>query len=267
MSQNKDNSSLAKEFIAMGCGDLLDDLKKSGIINEPTPLEKYYNEIITQDKDTQETKDWVKCLSNENINVLITGETGTGKELFAQLLHGNRKGRFVPVNCGGIPDTLLEAEFFGAEKGSYTGCDKTRQGYFELASEGTLFLDEIGELDRLLQSKLLRVIQSRKVRRIGGSHEYPITCRIVSATNVNEEQLKNNNKIFRQDLYFRLAGVVINLKPLRDRGEDAKLIWKHLMGVDNNYPHDHHHWPGNIRELVNTVETTKLRIKYNKNTP
>lgn len=260
---------ITKQLVHMGLGDILQDLR-DGSNNSPsnitipiTPLERAYNSIITGDDETISTKNWARSLSSENINVLITGETGTGKELFAELLHGNKRGKFVTVNCGGIPDTLLEAEFFGAERGAYTGCEKSRAGFFEEAKDGTIFLDEIGELDRSLQSKLLRVIQSRKVRRIGSVNEIDINCRIVSATNIPAETLRDNNKLFRIDLYYRLAGTTINLKPLRERGYDAQLIWNKMLEGCQSIAMTGSNYPGNIRELLNTIAEIKLKLKYN----
>lgn len=256
-------TDLAKDLIAMGVVEFVDDLRDKGIDIPTTPLEKAYEAIITNDETTIKQKNWTKNLSGENINVLLVGETGTGKELFAKLLHGNRKGQFVPVNCGGVPDTLLEAEFFGAEKGAYTGCEKTRSGYFEQAINGTIFLDEIGELERPLQSKLLRVIQSRRVRRLGSSAEISLNCRIVSATNISPEILAKDNKVFRTDLYYRLAGTIIELPPLRKRYGDAELIWNKLFPEQPYFGVDEQ-WPGNIRELLNKIEELKLIRKYSE---
>ena len=226
-----------------------------------TAIDTAYNSIITNDDDTINAKQKAYKLASSNISVLILGETGTGKELFAQLLHGNRSGAFVAVNCGGIPDTLIEGEFFGSVKGAFTGAiDKA--GYFEQAIGGSIFLDEIAELDRSLQSKLLRVIESKRVRRLGDNKEVLLNnCRVISATNHNVEDLKNNNKLFRSDLFYRLAGSIIKLKPLRERGDDKQLIAdivsKHcgfILPTDNA-------WDGNIRELINYIEEFKALNK------
>lgn len=223
-----------------------------------TSIDIAYNNIITNDDDTIASKNKAKRLASSNLSVLILGETGTGKELFAQLLHGNRAGRFIAVNCGGIPDTLIEGEFFGSVKGAFTGAiDKA--GYFEQAIGGTIFLDEIAELDRSLQSKLLRVIESKHVRRLGDNKEIHLTnCRIVSATNHAVEDLKSNNKLFRSDLFYRLAGSIIKLKPLRERGDDKQLIADIVAKQIGFKLPPEQTWEGNIRELVNYIEEQKI---------
>jgi len=220
-------------------------------------LDKAYDSIITADPQTIDTKNLAKKLAPADLSVLILGETGTGKELFAKLLHGNRKGEFVSVNCGGIPETLIEGEFFGSVKGAFTGATD-KPGLFEQAHNGTIFLDEIAELDRASQSKLLRVIQEKKVRRLGDNKEITINCRIVAATNYQVEELKSNNKFFRQDLFYRLAGYILYLKPLRDRGYDAHLIAELLANkIGFELPKDQK-WMGNIRELINFIEASKI---------
>jgi len=202
--------------------------------------------------------------------VLILGESGTGKELVARAIHDNsaRKGRpFVAINCGGIPDNLLESELFGCMKGSFTGAHADRAGLFEVARGGTIFLDEIAELPVILQVKLLRVLQERTIRRIGGSEDIRVDVRIVSATN-QDLQAKVKKGEFREDLYFRLNVIPIHIPPLRKRKEDIPLLAQYfiekyarefgkevkristyalelLMG----YP-----FPGNIRELENIIE-------------
>ena len=200
-------------------------------------------------------------------NVLITGESGTGKELAAKALHLNsdRKGHpFVPINCGAIPENLLESELFGHEKGAFTGADKRKEGLFESADHGTLFLDEIGELPMGMQVKLLRVLQEREFRRVGGTHNIPLNIRLVAATNQDlTEMIKDGS--FREDLYYRLNVVSIELPPLRTRSDDIPLlinsfyerltgkcqyqIQKRALEVLLNYE-----WPGNVRELENLVE-------------
>lgn len=243
--------------------DVKHDLEKAGLLEFANPRQfdppiiKALNAIVTQDKPTIDAKDKaykLANLKNSHINVLILGETGSGKELFARLIHGDRHGKFIAVNCGGIPETLIESEFFGTCKGAATGA-VDRAGYFEQAHNGTLFLDEIAELDRALQSKLLRVIQEKIVRRLGGVNDIPINCRIVSATNFNVDELCTNNKVFRQDLFYRLAGSIIKLNPLRERGSDVQLIANYISNNNTvNFPLPiAHDWPGNIRELINYV--------------
>jgi len=231
------------------------------IVPTSTPissLQQSIKNVVTQDKDTLNTIKRASWIWSHNIPVLITGQTGTGKELIARILHGNRTGKFVAINCGGIPDTLLEAEFFGAERGSYTGCDSTRIGYFEEANDGTIFLDEIAELPRTLQCKLLRVLQEREIRRIGGKKNIKINCRIVSATNFTE--LNKYEKLFRSDLYYRLAGTRFALKTLHERGQgEIDLIYNHFTKGEFGELPSHkclpqYDWPGNVRELLNYCE-------------
>jgi two-component system response regulator PilR (NtrC family) len=201
-------------------------------------------------------------------NVLITGESGTGKELVAQALHlgSERKNHpFIAINCGAIPENLLESELFGHERGAFTGADKKKQGLFESAHLGTLFLDEIGELPMGMQVKLLRVLQEREFRRVGGTTNIPLDIRLIAATN---QDLSANIKqgTFREDLYYRLNVVTIELPPLRERRSDIPLLIQNFYhqktGSDNNYQIDkqalelllNYDWPGNVRELENLVE-------------
>jgi two-component system response regulator AtoC len=202
--------------------------------------------------------------------VLITGESGTGKEAIARAIHRaspRAEGAFVAVNCGAIPENLLESELFGHEKGAFTGADRTREGLFAEANGGTLFLDEIGELPHPLQVKLLRVLQERRVRRVGASAEVPVDVRVLAATarDLVEEVQEGR---FRDDLFYRVNVVQIHLPPLRARPEDVPLLASHFLGrhaarfgipardlpsgvvaVLASYP-----WPGNVRELENVVE-------------
>jgi two-component system response regulator PilR (NtrC family) len=200
-------------------------------------------------------------------NVLISGESGTGKELVARALHLNSERKnypFVPINCGAIPENLLESELFGHEKGAFTGADKRKEGLFESANKGTLFLDEIGELPLGMQVKLLRVLQEREFRRVGGTKNTPLDIRLVTATNRDLSEMIRAGS-FREDLFYRLNVVSVELPPLRERREDIPLLlncfYKRLTGGEAlpiksdaldlllNYP-----WPGNVRELENLVE-------------
>jgi two-component system, NtrC family, response regulator AtoC len=202
--------------------------------------------------------------------VLITGASGTGKELVARLVHREStrgKGPFVAVNCGAIPENLLESEFFGYVKGAFSGADRDREGLFEAADGGTLFLDEVGELPATLQVKLLRALQEGEIRRLGGTGTRSVDVRVVSATNRDLEEAIREGE-FREDLFYRLAVVSIDLPPLRHRPEEIPLLLQHFIergrerlgievdGIDadalellTEYP-----WPGNIRELENVVE-------------
>ncbi|SEA81380.1 two component, sigma54 specific, transcriptional regulator, Fis family [Desulfuromusa kysingii] len=206
-------------------------------------------------------------IAPSQVNVLITGESGTGKELVAKALHLNsgRKGHaFVPINCGAIPENLLESELFGHEKGAFTGADKRKEGLFESADHGTLFLDEIGELPMGMQVKLLRVLQEREFRRVGGTQNIPLNIRLVAATNQDLSAMIKDGE-FREDLYYRLNVVSIELPPLRTRSDDIPLLiqsfYARLTGKDG-YPIEkraleyllNYDWPGNVRELENLVE-------------
>jgi len=201
-------------------------------------------------------------------NVLITGESGTGKELVAQALHlgsDRKKHPFVAINCGAIPENLLESELFGHERGAFTGADKKKQGLFETAHFGTLFLDEIGELPMGMQVKLLRVLQEREFRRVGGTSNIPLDIRLIAATN---QDLSANiaQGTFREDLYYRLNVVTIELPPLRERRSDIPLLiqnfYRQKTSRNDNYQIDkqalelllNYDWPGNVRELENLVE-------------
>ncbi len=205
-----------------------------------------------------------------NASVLITGESGTGKEVVARTLHTmspRKNAPFVALNCSAIPESLLESELFGHEKGSFTGASASRPGCFELAGGGTIFLDEIGEMPVELQKKLLRVLEDRRVRRIGGRVEIKVDVRIVSATNADvQEQMRQGT--FREDLYYRLNVFSLDLPPLRDRVGDVPLLATHFMKqlAPENDKSIHgftgpameallgHSWPGNVRELRNAIE-------------
>ena len=202
--------------------------------------------------------------------ILITGESGTGKELVARTIHelsARRQGPFVAINCAALPETLIESELFGHEKGSFTGASERRAGCFEVAQNGTLLLDEIGEMPMQTQAKLLRILEDSKVRRLGGKSEFEVDVRVVAATNkVPEEAVRGGH--LREDLYYRLNVFQIHLPPLRERKEDLRLIAealisdlnrKHLCRIADLAPVvmqalEHHQWPGNVRELRNVLE-------------
>jgi DNA-binding NtrC family response regulator len=202
--------------------------------------------------------------------VLITGESGTGKELVARTIHAlspRRQGPFVAINCAALPDTLIESELFGHEKGSFTGASERRAGCFEVAQHGTLLLDEIGEMPMATQAKLLRILEDSRVRRLGGKTEFEVDVRVVAATNkIPDEAVRGGH--LREDLYYRLNVFHVHLPPLRDRKQDIHAIAEALIG-DLNRKHEcriadlapavmealeRHHWPGNVRELRNVLE-------------
>ncbi|MFH2057814.1 MAG: sigma-54 dependent transcriptional regulator [Pseudomonadota bacterium] len=230
----------------------------------------HFNRIIGKSPGMLAIYKRIEQISPTKTNVLITGESGTGKELIARAIHENsdRKGNpFVVVNCGGIPDTLIESEFFGHVKGSFTGAVSDKKGLFEAAHLGTIFLDEIGELSPILQVKLLRAVQETSFKPVGGTKEIDVDVRIISATNkkLEQEVIEGN---FREDLFFRLNVIPIKVPPLRDRKGDVKLLAKHFaekysikMKKDisklSSYAIDFlnkYSFPGNVRELENLIE-------------
>jgi two-component system NtrC family response regulator len=205
--------------------------------------------------------------------VLLIGETGTGKELFARGIHyagGTANEPFVAINCAAIPENLLESELFGHERGAFTGAQNRKQGLLELAGNGTLFLDEVHHLPRQLQPKLLRALESRLVRRLGGLDEFSIDCRIIAASSPLLEQVVATGE-FREDLYYRLNVFSITLPPLRERLDDVEKIARHFLAEETReyqqpkrFSDDAiaallvHRWPGNVRELKNVVERAAI---------
>lgn len=250
-------------------------LLKNGLVNEATAPKKEAAEIeffgmIGSSREMLKVFTTIKKVADTPANILILGESGTGKELVARAIHANSsraKMPFMAINSGGIPENLLESELFGYMKGSFTGAYADRAGLFELAKGGTIFLDEIGELPPVLQVKLLRVVQEKTFRRIGGGEDIKVDVRIISATHQNlKERVKKGE--FREDLYFRLNVIPIHMPPLRERREDIPLLTKHFiekyarefgkevrmissyaMELLMQYP-----FPGNIRELENIIE-------------
>jgi DNA-binding NtrC family response regulator len=235
-------------------------------------LKKHYSfeNIIGTSDAIQKVFSVVSRVAGTDASVFVSGESGTGKELIARAIHMNsrRSGRsFMAINCAALPEHLLESELFGHEKGAFTGADVQRRGLLELASGGTFFMDEISEMSMDLQAKLLRVIQERKIRRVGGEQEIPIDVRWVSATNRDPEQAVRDG-VLRQDLLYRLNVVPIRLPALRQRKEDIPALAQHfLRKYAQDYDRDNlrfspdalralsdYDWPGNVRELQNMVE-------------
>lgn len=225
----------------------------------------------------------IQLVLNNDITVLITGESGTGKELAARIIHfqGNRKNKpFVTVNCAAIPDTLVESELFGHEKGAFTGADYVRPGKFEAANGGTLFLDEIGDLSFTLQAKLLRILQDKQVTRLGSNTAIPVNVRIIAATNHDLQQAVYQGK-FREDLYYRLAVYLISLPPLRERGQDILALAQQFLEREDSQGNKRlsgfsaeaqalmlkYSWPGNVRELENAVKRAYILASGETITP
>ena len=226
--------------------------------------------IIGNSHEMREIVEQTARIAQTDTTVIIRGESGTGKELFAEAIHYNsiRKDQpFIRVNCAAIPENLIESEFFGYEKGAFTGANKTKKGRFELADKGTIFLDEIGDLSQMTQTKLLRVLQEQEFQRVGGTTTIKVNVRIIAATNADLEELIEQNK-FREDLYYRLNVFSLCLSPLRERKTDILLLADHFM---LKYGRKHkksvrristptidllmsYHWPGNVRELENCIE-------------
>jgi len=229
-----------------------------------------FHNLIGKSEGMQDIYSKIEQVADSRTTVLITGESGTGKELVAKALHYNSSRRdrpFVALNCAALPETLIESELFGHEKGSFTDATARRTGQFELAHTGTLFLDEIGDLSAVTQAKLLRVIQEREFTRIGGVQPIKVDVRIVAATNKNLDDLVRKGQ-FREDLYYRINVIALYLPPLRERSEDIPLLAKHFLEKrleEEKRPQiefnkdalellTRYSWPGNVRELENFVE-------------
>ncbi|MBX9792165.1 MAG: sigma-54 dependent transcriptional regulator, partial [Pirellulales bacterium] len=279
----------AQQAMRSGAGDYLtepftrDELAASvaRLLNQRRPLEERellrrqiekpygFDEFVGASPAMRRVFDTIAQVADSDVDVLVIGETGTGKELVARSIH--RRGRrhnkpFVPVDCGAIPENLLESEFFGHERGAFTGADARRIGLLEFADGGVLFLDELGELPLVLQAKLLRTLQERKIRRVGGREEFDVDIRIVAATSRNLEEMIRQRQ-FREDLYYRINVVRIELPPLRARGDDLGLLAERFVIRYSKEMHKpvagitpeafqvlrQYHWPGNVRELQNVI--------------
>lgn len=229
-----------------------------------------FKDIIGESRAITEAKHLAETAARSYNDILLVGETGTGKELFAQAIHNaspRNQGPFIAINCGAVPKELIESEFFGYEEGAFTGARKGgRPGMFEIAKGGTILLDEIGEMPGDLQVRLLRVLEEREVRRVGGSRAIPIDVRVIAATNRDLPEMVRQGK-FREDLYWRINVITIEIPPLRERLGDIRLLAQHFL---NRYNYSHkqgytfdnsswkvllnHDWPGNVRELKNVLE-------------
>jgi two-component system response regulator PilR (NtrC family) len=243
---------------------------QDGLLGRAVSNEPAFDGIVGQSLPMRRVFDAVSRVAEVAADVLICGETGTGKELVARSLHGRserRQGRFVPVDCGAIPEDLLESEFFGHERGAFTGAHARSVGLLEFAHQGTFFLDEVAELSPRLQVKLLRVLQERRIRRVGGRDEIPVDLRVVAATSRDLEREIQAGR-FREDLFYRINVARIRLPPLRERDGDVALLVEHFVA---RYSQElgspavsvdaealdvlaGHPWPGNVRELQNAIK-------------
>jgi len=237
--------------------------------------------LITRDAEMMRIARTIERVSGADATVLLLGESGTGKEVLAQGLHaaGKRSGRFVAINCAAIPETLLESELFGYERGAFTGASKTTPGKIEIAHHGTLMLDEIGDLPHPLQAKLLRFLQERTIERLGGRSEIPVDVRVVCATHQDLQQLIAEGK-FREDLYYRLAEITVRIPPLRERTGDAVLLAHAFLrrfaqetrrqlsfSEEALKAIEKHAWPGNVRELQSAVKRAAIMADGERLTP
>ncbi len=255
-----------------GAIEIMRDMKEIKELADKVSYPTYhtFSDIIGKSASIMDAISFAQKIATSASIISIRGDSGTGKEIFARAIHTESrvKGEFVAVNCAALPESLLESELFGYEKGSFTGArNKGKQGLFEIADNGTLFLDEIAEMPMGSQAKILRVIQEKRVRRIGGVKEIPVNTRIITATSRLIEQMIKDNE-FREDLYYRINVLPIHVPPLKERYEDIPLLADHFLSriskqlgeppkklSDNAFKKlVHHTWPGNIRELKNVIE-------------
>ena len=239
---------------------------RSETVDGSTP----YGEMVGDSAGIRQVKRFVERVARSDSTVMVYGESGTGKELVARAIHarsGRHKGPFVRVNCGALPEGLLDSELFGHERGAFTGAEKKRRGRFELADGGTLFLDEISTINAATQVRLLRVLQERELERVGGEETIPVDVRIVAATNTPADELLSGST-FREDLYYRLHVVPVTVPPLRERMDDIGVLAEHFVGKLQSRTRsavtaidpgalkrlEGYDWPGNVRELENVVE-------------
>jgi two-component system NtrC family response regulator len=238
-----------------------------------------YAGMIGQSREMQKIFDTIEKVASTDTTVLITGESGTGKELVARAIHEKslrKKGPFIAINCGAIPETLLESELFGHEKGAFTGAYNQQNGKFEYADKGTLFLDEIAEMSTRLQAKLLRFLQERKIQRVGGRNDIEIDTRIIAATNIDLNNAMKEGE-FREDLFYRISVISINVPPLKERENDIRLLAnaflerynvmfkKKIKGFSKSALEaiENYDWPGNVRELENKLQKAVITADSN----
>jgi two-component system response regulator HydG len=244
--------------------------KQNQVLREQVDVESGFEGIVGRSAGMRQVLQTARQVALSDIPVLVLGENGTGKELVAKAIHNNsrrRKQRLVTMNCAGMPETILEDELFGHVKGAFTDARTERAGRFEHADKGTLFMDEIGDMPQNMQAKLLRVLENGEVVRLGSNDALKVDVRLISATNKNLDEMVADNQ-FRQDLYYRIKGVVIHLPPLRERREDIPLLIHYFLGqmatkydreIEGVRPEAQqvllgHSWPGNVRELRMALE-------------
>lgn len=230
---------------------------------------KYFGNIVAESDQMVNVCEMIRRVAPTKTTIMITGESGTGKELVAEAIHSfsaRSEGPFLPVNCAALPETLIESELFGHTKGAFTGATATKDGLFEAARGGTLFLDEINSIPHGLQSKLLRAIQNKKVRKVGGTEELDVDVRILAASNRNLENMVKEGA-FREDLFYRLSVISIEIPPLKQRPDDILPLAQHFVGLEldpgEEFPSidnavlsilQNYAWPGNVRELQNVIQ-------------
>ncbi len=263
--------------------ELLETVKKvSPNLRDKTALNGFANNIIYKSKEMSDIIDMASLVADNDVSVFISGSTGSGKEVIAKAIHeaSSRSGRrFIAINCGAIPEQLLESELFGHEKGAFTGANVKHEGLFQAANGGTIFLDEVGDMPLALQVKLLRVLQDFEVRPVGSTKTYPIDVRLISATHKNLEDAVKNGE-FREDLYYRLKVVPLDIPNLAQRQDDISVLAEHFL---TEFSKKHHQnkkkfspdaikylvsmpWPGNVRQLINVIDLCATLSK-NKNIP
>ncbi|MEE9219330.1 MAG: sigma-54 dependent transcriptional regulator, partial [Acidobacteriota bacterium] len=251
-------------------------LERRRLVSENQELKKElrgryrFEELIGRSAKMKSVLALVEKIASTSSTVLIQGESGTGKELVARAIHFNSaraERAFISINCGALPDELLESELFGHTKGSFTGAVASKKGLFEVADGGTLFLDEIGDTSAAMQVKLLRVLQERRIRRVGGTEEIPVDVRVIAATNQDLAQGVRERR-FREDLFYRINVIPLQLPPLREKREDIPVLAEHFLvkmrsqmrrpvrGISRRSMEllESYHWPGNVRELENAIE-------------
>ena len=258
-------------------------LGQQGLVSDEdrSPAVQRFREMIGNDEKMLIVFEWIRTAAKSDISVLMLGPTGSGKEVVARMIHElsrRSSGRFQAVNCAALPDTLFESELFGFEKGAFTGAHERKPGRIELANNGTLFLDEIGDLSMVAQAKLLRVLEDRRVERLGGRHSIEVNFRLISATNRPLDQFVRDQR-FREDLYYRVNAFSIRVPSLRERASDIPLLAQRLLarycdanglGADSKSIDQKalallssYHWPGNIRELESTVSRAAVSAPGN----